>query len=134
MDERKVRSNIWAVFWVWLGVSFGLWLIAGRLVWNLYSARVDSGPSSGSSRAILGALFLLLGMGVLFGLFMFLSATQEGGKELSPVQMAATTLAGAIFAASQSAAAAVMLSTVERSVTNRRRPPSIIENKEGMDS
>jgi len=116
------------MFWAWLAASFILWLLAGFGAWKyLVFKRRSSGP-------FVGIGLLLLGIGVLCGLFLFLSATQGSGEGMSPVQMAVTTFAGAIFAASQAAAAGAMLSSVEQSVTNRRRPPSIIENREGMDS
>jgi hypothetical protein len=116
------------VFWAWLAASFFLWLLAGFGTWKYLASKGKlSGP-------FVGIALLLLGLGVLCGLFLFLSATQGSGQGLSPVQMAVTSFAGAIFAVSQAAAAAAMLSSVEPSVTNRRRPPSIIENQEGMDS
>lgn len=116
------------MFWAWLAASFLLWLLAGYGAWKLAAAKKS--PLG----AVAGVLLLFLGLGVLCGLFVFLSTTQKGGEGMSLLQMAVTSCAGAIFTASQAAAAAAMLSNVEPNVTNRRRPPSIIENQEGMDS
>jgi hypothetical protein len=116
------------VFWAWLAGSFVLWLLAGYGAWKYFAAK--RGPYG----AFAGIALLLLGMGVLCGLFLFLTATNRGQDGLSTIQMAITTLAGGLFTGTQAAAAAVMLSTVEPVVTNRRPPPSIIEKPEGLDS
>ena len=116
------------MFWAWLAASFILWLLAGFGAWKALASRQNRFGT------FAGITLLLLGLGVLCGLFLFLSATQKGGEGMNPLQMAVTTFAGAIFAGTQAGAAAAMLSSVEPSVTNRRRPPSIIENQEGMDS